>query len=404
MSKWSAIVYSRTYEVDFRFITIPDYFSNEDETWVETYILGTTKSTESLEVQPRWSFFKNERYCVVGVTCLASDLVNPKNLRDEDRTKDFKKRDVFAFVGYVAQMNQEQVLLSFPPYTGRNLEIFRSLYQQYVCNPNIWFIKEYETEYETHSMETIKSKGREFIYSKINESADLNLQKYQLQVDGAAISLWPDSEKNREKLWVSVTRHATAYPNRCLSLCLSLSTQSEAFDSPFWNATTLDIVEPVSIQREKPVGQEKTSIEEEIRQPSSLSTISKTGRTEEYNPKKQIDSRDSSSQIDSKNLVAMGAGMTIGGLVGWKIGGLIGLIPGGFIGGGIAWLAASWLTDVRDERYSLNVEQEENNSYRDKPQQQNQASVELDYGFSSNKKPKKTFELEDKENKKSSWF
>jgi hypothetical protein len=144
MSKWSAIVYSRTYEVDFRLIAIPDYFNDEDKKWALNYILGTTRSTGSLDIQPRWSLFKNEHYCVIGVTCRANDLFESTDLATEDRTQDFKRRPLFAFVGYVTQIDQEQGLPSILPYTGRNLELFKPLYQNYVCNPDIWFVKSYE--------------------------------------------------------------------------------------------------------------------------------------------------------------------------------------------------------------------------------------------------------------------
>ena len=45
-SKWAAIVYSRTYEVDFRFIVLPKAFTEKDKKWAEKYILGTTRLPE----------------------------------------------------------------------------------------------------------------------------------------------------------------------------------------------------------------------------------------------------------------------------------------------------------------------------------------------------------------------
>lgn len=389
MSKWSAIVYSRTYEVDFRLIVIPDYFNDEDEKWAKNYILGTTRSTGSLDVQPRWSLFKDDRYCVIGVTCRASDLVNSTDLAGEDRTKDFQTRPLFTFVGYVTQVDQEEGLPSIPPYTGRNLELFKPLYQHYVCPPDIWFVKSYEKA----SKELIKSNAQELIYPDIRQSTDLNLQKYQLQVDDTIVSLWPDSETDRENLWVAVTQRAITYPNKSLSLCLGLSTQSEASYSPFWNATALNVVEPVSVQRVKPVRKEKPPVEEEIEQPSYPSVISETSRYKEYK-----------DQINSRDALTIGAGVTVGGLVGWKFWGLVGLIPSGFIGGGIAWLAISWLMDESDRKSNSNMEQQENNDYSYHSQRQNQDPVELDYGFSSKKNRQDSSHSEEKENKKSSWF
>ncbi|NJN08167.1 MAG: hypothetical protein HC815_09270 [Richelia sp. RM1_1_1] len=70
MNQWSALVYGRTYEVDFRLIAMPEDFNDEDKKWALKYILGTTRSPEKLPEQPRWSLFKNDKYCVVGVTAL----------------------------------------------------------------------------------------------------------------------------------------------------------------------------------------------------------------------------------------------------------------------------------------------------------------------------------------------
>lgn len=391
MSKWSAIVYSRTYEVDFRLIAIPDYFNDEDKKWALNYILGTTRSTGSLDIQPRWSLFKNEHYCVIGVTCRANDLFESTDLATEDRTQDFKRRPLFAFVGYVTQIDQEQGLPSILPYTGRNLELFKPLYQNYVCNPDIWFVKSYEKA----SKEPIKSNTQELIYPELQQPTDFNLQEYQLQADEKICSLWPYSETDRESLWFAAAQQAMKYLNKSLSLCLGLSTQSEACYSSFYNVTALDVVEPVLAQRVKPAQEEKTPVEEQIKQPSYPSVISETIRYKEYKPK---------DQIDSKDALAIGAGVTVGGLVGWKFGGLIGLIPGVFIGGGIAWLATSWLSDESDRESRSDREQQKNNDYSSQSQQQNPETVELDYGFTSKNKQQDSSDSQQRENKKSSWF
>jgi hypothetical protein len=195
MSKWSAIVYSRTYEVDFRFIAIPEYFNDQDQEWALKYILGTTRSTGSLEIQPRWSLFKNDKYCVIGVTCSASDLIEPTNLDSEDRTKDYYKRGLFAFVGYVTKLNQEDYLLSIPSYTGKNLELFKPLYEQYVCNSDIWFVKSYEKA----SKEAIRTNAQELTYRELIQPQNFSVQKYQLQTNKSVCFILPDSETNREK-------------------------------------------------------------------------------------------------------------------------------------------------------------------------------------------------------------
>jgi len=385
MSKWSAIVYSRTYEVDFRLIAVPDYFNDEDQKWALNHILGTTRSTGSLDVQPRWSLFKNERYCVIGVTCRATDLTT------EDRTKDFQQRPLFTFVGYVSQVDKEQGLPSIPPYTGKNLEFFKPLYRHYICSPDIWFVKSYEKA----SKSPIKSKAHELIYPDLQQPTDFNLQKYQLQADDTIVSLWSDSETDRANLWFAVVQHAITYPNKSMSLCLGLSTQSEASYSSFWNATAFDVIEPVSVKRIKPSLEEKPSVEEEIKQPSQPSVISETSRYKDHKPK---------DQSDSRGLLAIGAGITVGGLVGWNIGGIPGLIPGVIIGGGIGLLAKDCLTDESNRSSSSNREQQQSNDYSSQSQKQKTESVDLDYGFTKKNKQQKPSNLEHSENEKSSWF
>ena len=73
--QWAAIVYGRTYHLDFRFITIPHDFTASDITWASQHILATTHQARNLPSNPRWSLFKNDSYCVVGITCMVRDLI-----------------------------------------------------------------------------------------------------------------------------------------------------------------------------------------------------------------------------------------------------------------------------------------------------------------------------------------
>jgi hypothetical protein len=403
MSKWSALVYSRTYEVDFRLIAIPDYFNDEDKKWALNYILGTTRSTASLDLHPRWSLFKNERYCVIGVTCRASDLVELTDLATEERTKDFQKRPLFTFVGYVTKVDQERGLPLISPYTGRNLEFFKPLYQDYVCKPDIWFVKSYEKA----SKEVVKSNAQELIYPDIQKTTDLNLEKYQLQTDGTICCLWPDSETDRENLWLVAAQRAMAYPNESLSLCLGLSTQNEASYSLFWNATALDVVKRVSVKWIKPAQEEKAPVKVEIKRPSQPSLISETSK--EYTPKDQSDSREVLTPGGLvQAAITITAGGTVGGLVGWKFGGIPGSILGATIGatvaGGTGLLVTSRLTDESDRRSSSNREPQQVNNYDSQSQEHNQEPVESGYGFTAKNKQQNSSDSEQKEDKKSSWF
>jgi len=103
--KWAAIVYGRSYHLDFRFITIPHNFTAQDIQWATPYILATTQKARNLANSPRWSLFKNDSYCIVGVTCMVRDLI-PQLGEDliEVMSKDDQGRPLYVFVGYVAQL------------------------------------------------------------------------------------------------------------------------------------------------------------------------------------------------------------------------------------------------------------------------------------------------------------
>lgn len=126
---WSAIVYARTYEVDFRFIAIPERFSDDDIKDIEPYILTSTRFAEELPKQWRWSLFRNERQCVFGVTCMASDLIEaagPVGVDWIEMTCDNTRvRRLYLFAGYVSN----QGLAIVPTFDKLDLSIFAPLYQ-----------------------------------------------------------------------------------------------------------------------------------------------------------------------------------------------------------------------------------------------------------------------------------
>ncbi|MEL7418015.1 MAG: hypothetical protein AAGK10_05435 [Cyanobacteria bacterium J06555_3] len=137
MSKgWAAIVYGRTYHLDFRFITIPDDFSADDLHWAAQYIVATTQKARNLADSPRWSLFKNEHYCIVGATCMVKDLLG-KTVKDD------RDRPLYVYVGYVTQLDKNLELLNFPAYSDRCLDDFKILYQEI---EKVWLIKNYEAE------------------------------------------------------------------------------------------------------------------------------------------------------------------------------------------------------------------------------------------------------------------
>ena len=96
------IVYGRTYEVDFRYIVLPEDFQGnslvgfeiKEQDWLNNHIRSSTLAAEKLPKKPRWSILKNEKYSVIGVTCMADELA-------KENTKDRESRSLYVFLGFM---------------------------------------------------------------------------------------------------------------------------------------------------------------------------------------------------------------------------------------------------------------------------------------------------------------
>lgn len=231
MSKqhWAAIVYGRSYHLDFRFITIPHNFTERDVGWASQHILATTYQARNLSDHPRWSLFKNNLYCVAGVTCMVRDLIGQM---DEDaievKAKDDQGRPLYVFLGYVTPLNQKPTLLDFPAYTGDQLASFEPLYQEI---EKVWLIK----DYEPNSKEPLLSEYQPVNFFinldktahpfKINDTYQLNHQDKHPD----KIFLWSSSSEQNSQLWL-----ASAQCSQATSVCLNIKDKSLP-NSPFLN-------------------------------------------------------------------------------------------------------------------------------------------------------------------------
>ena len=223
-SKWAAIVYSRTYEVDFRFIVLPKAFTEKDKKWAEKYILGTTRLPEKLLEQPRWSLFKNERYCIVGVTCMLREIItNDSDENTSERTQDNGKRPVYGFFGYVTELTKD----SDVEIPSMNLELFTEL-SKYVVDK--WYVKSFDpaSRIADESQYKIDFKATDIAFREVNYFA--------LNHSDKRINLYPNS--NAKDLWFEASQ--SPYP---ISLCLGIAREKDAIDGPFLNATALDVIE-----------------------------------------------------------------------------------------------------------------------------------------------------------------
>lgn len=255
-NKWAAIVYSRTHEVDFRLITIPSDFNDERVSWAKKYIISTTRYPQNLPDSPYWSLFQDERHCVVGVTCVVRELLgNSLEENSEDMTKDKHKRDLFVFVGYVAQ-------IPHPPIPSMNLELFKELYDNYV-RPR-WNEKSYEVRNLEKEGKNISLYEKTFDLDDCIKSPEQS-PGYFFNGNNDRRFIW--SVKANQNLW-----YAASQQNKPLSLCLGLFRKKYFFDGEFLNGTALDVIgddkdiNPEKLQKEKEVSPRL------IQQPEQLET------------------------------------------------------------------------------------------------------------------------------------
>lgn len=228
-SKWSAIVYSATFSVDYRFLAIPQDFNSENDEnkkWLEKYVTVTTSVPESLRKKPRWSLFRNEDFCVVGVTCMLKNLVKCSNSENPllIKTKDFQNREIYGFWGYITQIKDNEVI----PIPKMNLQLFHDLH---IYVKDKWLAKEYNKRTE------ITEYNKEFSHDDlviVNQVC--NLKNGGLNYKDNKVNLWSVSEN--EALWSEIANSKDS-----ISLCLNLAREIDAIKSDFSNATALDIRE-----------------------------------------------------------------------------------------------------------------------------------------------------------------
>lgn len=236
MSKqhWAAIVYGRSYHLDFRFITIPHDFTAKEIAWASPYILATTQQARNLANYPRWSLFKNDTYCVIGVTCMVRDLLNKfKTDLVEIMTKDNLGRPLYVFVGYVTQLQSgDRPLAELPAYEGKQLDLFQPLYREI---ERVWLAKEYEDRQPWLSQYQLLDPTTEILptIDNVHHLAQLGINS-QLKHPHQTF-LWSRSTEQNRQLWL-----ASAQCLAATSICLDIQGKP-LFNSPFLNQTTTKI-------------------------------------------------------------------------------------------------------------------------------------------------------------------
>lgn len=385
MSEWSAIVYGRTYEVDYRLIAIPEDFRNQEQKWALNYIKGTARTSEALPGRPRWSLFKNKDYCVVGVTCMARELIaNSKYEFSEEMTKDSVARPLYLFVGYVARP-------PFPPIPSMNFEFFSQLYN-YV--EQRWTVKSYQ-EASSTPISVLYEEQKDLADSELRPSKNFDPKEYEFKADKQKAFLWLDTEEERKNLWFLAEQQAIKSPED-FSLCLGLANQKDALDSPFENVIVANFKDRISLNRVPPSREEKPLSSKPISVTAPAKVSSESTNYQELKQQKP-------SELE---IVVTAVGMAVGGTLGWKIAGglkiagLLGFVPGLVIGGGLGWMAASWITDETNGTTSYDRESQT----RHQSSSSQREKVDLGYGFKTKSQPNSSQEAEKEQQKNSNWF
>ena len=234
MSKrqWAAIVYGRSYHLDFRFITVPDDFTEADTDWALEYILASTQQARNLPNHPRWSLFKNNSHCVIGVTCMVRDLAGHTSAYPKEAiAKDNQNRPLYTFVGYVTKLDGDLAIRNFPAYTEADLDRFQSLCREIV---QVWWVKNYESDRTRPS----KSHYQPFEFPELTVFDPSQLPRLNTySKDPEQTYLFPNSNQHNNLLW---RRSA-----RCLqptSTCLNIKGKALT-NSPFLNQAIASVAE-----------------------------------------------------------------------------------------------------------------------------------------------------------------
>ena len=265
-SEYAPIVYGRTYEVDFRFIELPEDFREnslsgfqiKDQDWLERHIRSSTLAAEKLSGKPRWSIFKNEKYSVVGITCMADEVANEK-------TKDRESRALYVFLGYVFRSIDL-------PKIPMHLDIFKHMYRSILDR---WEDKPFEQASKEPMWSSYVEIPSNFSINKPNPKPLL-----ELNLNPKKIVAWVDSEEYRRELW-----SAGLCCQSPVSICLGLPNKNTALKGNFLNGIILDLPSVIELNRD-PIEhtREIESFSAEVDMPQNLATDRKQKKEQKNQP------------------------------------------------------------------------------------------------------------------------
>lgn len=215
--QYAPIVYGRTYEVDYRFLALPEDFTSADLNWAKQYIYDSLSDPDSLADHPRWVLFRDHLHCIVGIACQATQLSS-----DTSITFDRVGRPFNVFVGYVASLEFAPL-----PFQSKrvSLDQFRNLYTFIQTH---WKAKAYEM-----SSHTIENYTLELPFE---DNAALRPKSAELNFNINQVLCYPEQDRY---LMLS----AAIRCSEPVSVCLGFASQKKAIKGSFLNITALDITQ-----------------------------------------------------------------------------------------------------------------------------------------------------------------
>jgi|GEM_PF-3136208 len=238
MTEWAEIVYGRTLEVDFRFLAAPIDDQAQLLKWAEPYILASTCLPEKLFGKPRWSIIRGEHYCMIGVTCMANELIAvTSDSLYKSMGSDNHGRSLYLFTGYICRVGRRSDKIALPAYEKLDLSLFAQSYRLVAEN---WAVKQYEPK----ARKPVNTFFRDNSFRDVIQYVVSNVDQ-ELNTDQKYIKIFPDNDEMREKLWTQMLSSGVSS-----SLCLGLSRKRDVIDGPFINATMHSAIssELVSLQ------------------------------------------------------------------------------------------------------------------------------------------------------------
>ncbi|MEI7676539.1 MAG: hypothetical protein WCJ03_07150 [Bacteroidales bacterium] len=324
--KWAEIVYGRTLEVDFRFLAAPDENRQQVLAWAEPYILVSTRMAEKLSEQPRWLFVRGEQFCLIGITCMARELIAAAS----DPTLEAMGCDnhgcpLFLFAGYIARVGKEDLIL--PSYEALDLPLFAPLYR-FVAEH--WDVKPYNPKsrepISTHfqAVPLLEEEVRTVPNQTVSEDT-----KRVFNTNPHYVGIFPNNDVEKQDLWLLAT--ASKKPT---SLCIGLNRQRDAMDGLFLNVT----VDGVTAAETLPLQSAEQSAS--ALPPKSQSTIDTHSQSDWLMPR-------------GDKLVAAGVSAGVGIWIANTLS--IPVLPTMVILGGISYVGMSFFDSTNKKRSSHNM-------------------------------------------------